>query len=652
MDTLMEQDKNFACHVFTTEKLHAQNKLSHEDVAKIAQELKNWAIIKGATHYTHWTQPLHGRTMAKQDSFQHVQMGLISEQFTADTLLRGEADGSSLPNGGLRQTAKARAYTIWDSQTKAFIWGKVLYIPAFVISYEEKSLDFALPLRKASDMLNQKAQQLCALFDPSITQVFATLGWEQEYFVIDKNLAKQRQDIVNCQHTLFGNLPSKHQQMEDHYYGAIPNRVLTFIKDLEEEAWQMGIPIKTRHNEVAPNQFECAPVFEEVCQGVNSNMLLQMLMQDVAEKHGLMVLLHEKPFQGINGSGKHNNFSLATNTGINVFNPGKEPQNNLLFLSFLVLMLEAVHEHSDLLLASIASSGNEHRLGAQEAPPAIFSVYLGEELHRLVFHLAQGDLSAYQAVQKMMNLPNLPALAKDASDRNRTSPFAYTGAKFELRAVGAAANPSEAMTVLQSILAHRIDLFLAEIAGKLDNILPVLQKKAKALMPILFEGNGYSAEWVLEAQKRGLPNIPQAMQAFKAYIKPENIKIFEKLGVYSAEEITARYHVQVENYEKTLAIEHKTLESLYLQHISHSLDKYIAFLRHAGLDDAKMLEKRQTITEKWADYEKNLAQARQEAIWQMQKDFALNLQKDFNWLEKHIPQDFWDLPKYQDLLCF
>src|ERR1700733_1045166 len=510
---------------------------------QIAAGMRQWAESKGVTHFTHWFQPLTGTTAEKHDSFFTIKSdGTAIEQFEGDALIQQEPDASSFPSGGLRATFEARGYTGWDPSSPPFIMeigaGKTLCIPTIFVSYTGESLDYKAPLLKALASLDKAAVDVCHYFDKNVTKVTATLGWEQEYFVVDEGLFNARPDLVMTERTVFGHAPAKGQQLEDHYFGSIPERVYAFMRDYENEAYKLGIPLRPRHNEVAPAQFECAPIFEEVSVAVDHNILLMDIMDRVARRHKLRVLLHEKPFAGINGSGKHNNWSMATDTGVNLLAPGKTPKTNLMFLTFFVNTIKAVHDYSDLLRASIADAGNDHRLGANEAPPAIISIFIGKYLSEVLNQVEKrvgGKFSEQDEVILKLDIhKTIPELMLDNTDRNRTSPFAFTGNKFEFRAVGSEANCATAMTILNTIMAETLKNFKEDV----DTLIEKGEKKEIAIMhvireyivsseKILFEGDGYSEEWKKEAERRGLPNVKTTPLALDALLSEKAKHLFE-----------------------------------------------------------------------------------------------------------------------------
>ena len=534
--------------------------ISRKVADQTASAMKEWAISRGATHYTHWFQPLTGSTAEKHDSFiSPTADGRAIEKFDGSLLVQQEPDASSFPSGGIRNTFEARGYTLWDPTSPAFVWGETLCIPTIFISYTGYALDNKMPLLKALSAVDAAATSVCQYFDKNITKVNATLGWEQEYFLVDKALYAARPDLAMTGRALFGAAPAKGQQLDDHYFGAIPERVSAFMKDFEMEAHKLGIPVTTRHNEVAPNQFELAPVFEEANLANDHNLLLMELLEKVARRHDFRILLHEKPFAGVNGSGKHNNWSLGTNTGVNLLKPGNNPKTNLRFLTFFVNTLAALHRHADVVRASIASVGNDHRLGANEAPPAIMSAFIGsqltESLDALEASIKAGKLTPADKTALKLEIGRIPEVLLDNTDRNRTSPFAFTGNKFELRAAGSTANCAVPMTVLNTIVAEQLNAFKAAVDARIkggdkkdDALLKELQKLIKEHKAIRFEGNGYGDEWVKEAKKRGLSNLTDTPTALQVWGRKEVASLFSSLGVLTTEELHARQEVEYENY--------------------------------------------------------------------------------------------------------
>ena len=553
----------------------------------IAIGMKEWAIAKGATHYTHWFQPLTGATAEKHDAFfEPVGDGRAIEKFGGGQLVQQEPDASSFPSGGIRNTFEARGYTAWDPTSPAFIYGTTLCIPTVFVAYTGEALDNKTPLLRALQAVDHAATAVCKYFDKNVRKVNASLGWEQEYFLIDSALASSRPDIVLTGRTLLGHAPAKGQQLDDHYFGTIPNRAMQYMKDLETECMLLGIPVKTRHNEVAPNQFELAPIYEEANLAVDHNSLLMDVMGKVAERHNFKVLLHEKPFAGVNGSGKHNNWSLSTDTGVNLLSPGKTPMSNLQFLTFFVNTIKAVLDYEELLRASVASASNDHRLGANEAPPAIISVFIGKQLTNVLHELenvTRGKLSPEEKTELKLNVVGkIPEILLDNTDRNRTSPFAFTGNKFEFRAVGSNANCANPMTVLNSIVAKQLMDFKVEVDGLIDNkgmkkddaVFNVLREYIKKSKNILFEGNGYSEEWAVEAKKRGLSNNKTTPEALKAKVSQKALDLFETLGVMNKVESEARYEIEMEEYVLRLQIEGRVLGDVARNHVVPTAVKY------------------------------------------------------------------------------
>lgn len=565
-----------------------KNHTIQRDIAdQIAVAMKEWAISKGATHYTHWFQPLTGSTAEKHDAFFEItNSGQGIEQFEGKQLVQQEPDASSFPNGGIRNTFEARGYTAWDPTSPAFIFGSTLCIPTVFVAYTGEALDYKTPLLRALNAVDSSATLVARYFDKNVRKVSASLGWEQEYFLIDKSLAISRPDIELTGRTLLGHSSAKGQQLDDHYFGTIPTRALNFMRDLEMESVLLGIPVKTRHNEVAPNQFELAPIYEEANLAVDHNSLLMDLMKKVAERHHFKVLFHEKPFAGVNGSGKHNNWSLKTDQGVNLLAPGKTPMSNLQFLTFFINTIKAVCDNEELLRASIASASNDHRLGANEAPPAIMSVFIGAQLTKVLGELegvTKGKLSPEEKTDLKLNVVGkIPEILLDNTDRNRTSPFAFTGNKFEFRAVGSMANCANPMTVLNSIVAKQLIEFKAETDELIDkkglkkdeaifNILREYIKKSKA---ILFEGNGYGESWKKEAKKRGLSNNKNTPNALKVKIDPKTIELYKCLNVMNKIEIEARYEIELEEYIHRIQIEGRVLGDIARNHIIPTAVKY------------------------------------------------------------------------------
>lgn len=594
---------------------------------QVAVAMKDWALSKGATHYTHWFQPLTGSTAEKHDSFfTPIESDRAIERFNGSMLIQQEPDASSFPNGGIRNTFEARGYTAWDPTSPAFIVGTTLCIPSIFISYTGETLDYKTPLLKALHAVDEAATNICkAYFDKNVTKVTATLGWEQEYFLIDSALYQSRPDLIFTGRTLLGHSPAKGQQLDDHYFGSIPTRVMNFMKELEIECMKLGIPVTTRHNEVAPNQFELAPMFEETNVAVDHNSLLMDIMARVAHKHHFHILFHEKPFAGVNGSGKHNNWSLATDTGENLLSPGKNPKKNLQFLTFFINTLKAVHDYADLLRASIASASNDHRLGANEAPPAIISAFIGTQLSAVLEELEKvtdGKLSPEEKTDLKLNVVGkIPEILLDNTDRNRTSPFAFTGNKFELRAVGSSANCGEPMTALNAMVAKQLTLFKNEV-DKLINtkklkkdeaIFNVLREYIKDCKKIIFEGDGYSTDWTKEAQKRGLHNLKTTPEALKKELDKKFISLFEELSIYNHREFEARNEIKLEKYCANIDIEAKVLSDIARNHIIPAALKY----QNRLIDNVKGLKEIFGETEF-----KNLAKEQMELITDISKNVS------------------------------
>ncbi len=664
-----------------------QGKTIDRDVADhIAAGMKRWAISKGASHYTHWFQPLTGSTAEKHDSFYEPEDGMAIEKFSGSSLVQQEPDASSLPSGGLRNTFEARGYTAWDPGSPAFIYentsGKTLCIPTIFVSYNGEALDYKAPLLKSLNLVDKAATDVCRFFDPQVNKVSASLGIEQEYFLIDRAMYHARPDLVMSDRTLFGHAPAKGQQMEDHYFGSIPDRVFNFMYELEVEALKLGIPLKTRHNEVAPGQYECAPMFEEVNLAIDHNQLLMDLMEEVAHRHNFEVILHEKPFAGINGSGKHNNWSLITNTGINLLAPGKEPNENLQFLTFFINTIKAFHESADIIRASIASASNDHRLGANEAPPAIMSIFIGSTLTKVLEAFSKNEKASSTDEDKTINIFRVPEILVDNTDRNRTSPFAFTGNKFELRAVGSSSNSANAMTALNTAMASQLIEFKAKVDALIANgtetsdaLIQVLKKELADAQPRLFEGNGYSDEWVVEAEKRGLSNIKTTPEALDAVVSNQAEKIFVQNGIFTLPELKARHEIFLEEYIKKLQIEGRLISDLTYTHILPAAIEYqtvvagnINELRAAGLDEdiiqpqvdlLRDLSKHIGEMKKLSD---QMLQARKDAnMLQNTKERAMayctGVKELFDQIRYHadkleimVDDQLWRLPKYREML--
>ncbi len=652
---------------------------------QVASAMKAWAISKGGTHYTHWFQPLTGTTAEKHDAFfEPSGDGSAIETFSGDALAQQEPDASSFPSGGLRNTFEARGYTAWDPSSPAFIMGRTLCIPTVFVSYTGEALDYKVPLLKALIALDKAAVDVCHYFDRSIERVNASLGIEQEYFLVDIALFNARPDLYLTGRTLFGHMSAKNQQLEDHYFGSIPERVYAYMQDLEIEALQLGIPLKTRHNEVAPSQFECAPVFEEINLAIDHNQLLMDLMDRVAIRHNFKVLLHEKPYAGINGSGKHNNWSMITNTGRNLLSPGKTPKNNLMFLTFFVNTIKAVHDHADLLRASIASVNNDHRLGANEAPPAIISIFLGSQLSDVLDEIETSRISKKIKDDALLwqGIPKIPQILKDNTDRNRTSPFAFTGNKFELRAVGSSANSAYPMTILNMIMAEQLKKFKFDVDRLLRKgekkdvaLLMVIKKYIRESKAIRFEGNGYSVDWEKEAEARGLSNFKTTPKALDALLTEKSTILFEDSNVFSLREAQARHEVLLESFYKKLQIEARVIGELVTNVIIPTAISYqsklvdnVKGLKDIGLDPSTY-EAQLDIINKIAGHvnfiksnvgymvaERKLANSiddiREKAIAydEKVKAFFVPIRYHVDKLEQLIDDSLWPLPKFRELL--
>ncbi len=562
-------------------------KIDRSIANQVSSSMKDWALSKGVTHYTHWFQPLTGATAEKHDAFfETIGGGMAIEKFGGSQLVQQEPDASSFPSGGIRNTFEARGYTAWDPTSPAFIYGTTLCIPTIFVAYTGEALDYKTPLLRALHAVDDAATAICKYFDKNVKKVTSSLGWEQEYFLVDKTLAASRPDIILTGRTLLGHSAAKGQQLDDHYFGSIPSRALNFMRELETECMLLGIPVKTRHNEVAPNQFELAPIYEEANLAVDHNSLLMDIMGRIAAKHNFKVLMHEKPFAGINGSGKHNNWSLSTDTGVNLLAPGKTPMSNLQFLTFFINTIKAVNEHEALLRAAIASASNDHRLGANEAPPAIISVFIGEQLTKVLEELegvTKGKLSPQEKTELKLNVVGkIPDVLLDNTDRNRTSPFAFTGNKFEFRAVGSTANCGNPMTVLNTIVAKQLKDFKVEVDKLIDKkdlkkdeaVFNVLREYIKSSKRILFEGNGYGEAWEKEAKKRGLSNNKTTPEALKARMSKKTIALFEEMNVMSKIETEARYEIEIEAYIMHIQIEGRVLGDIARNHIVPTAVKY------------------------------------------------------------------------------
>lgn len=586
-ETVMRQFLTKEAYQNVMDAMKTGKKIDRNVADHISTGMKEWAISKGVTHYTHWFQPLTGATAEKHDSFfEPLSEGRAIEKFGGGQLVQQEPDASSFPSGGIRNTFEARGYTAWDPTSPAFIWGTTLCIPTVFVSYTGEALDNKTPLLRALQAVDHAATAVAKYFDKNVTKTTATLGWEQEYFLIDSALVASRPDITLTGRTLLGHSPAKGQQLDDHYFGSIPSRAIAFMMDLEIECMKLGIPVKTRHNEVAPNQFELAPIFEEANLAVDHNSLIMDVMRKVGERHKLSVLMHEKPFAGINGSGKHNNWSLATDTGTNLLSPGSTPMKNLQFLTFFINTIKAVYDHEELLRAAIASASNDHRLGANEAPPAIISVFIGSQLTAVLDELEKvtdGKLSPQEKTDLKLNVVGkIPEILRDNTDRNRTSSFAFTGNKFEFRAVGSLANCANAMTVLNSIVAKQLKEFKVEVdkliknkkMKKDDAIFNVLRDYIKKSKKIRFEGDGYGEAWEKEAKKRGLSNNRTTPQALKARVSKSTIGLFEELEVMNKVEIEARHEIELEEYAMRVQIEGRILGDIARNHVIPTAIRY------------------------------------------------------------------------------
>ena len=664
--------------------------LNREVADSVAEGMKQWALDNGAKHYTHWFHPLTDGTAEKHDSFiEHDGKGGVMEDFTGKLLVQQEPDASSFPNGGIRNTFEARGYSAWDISSPAFILGNTLCIPTIFISYTGESLDYKMPLLRAINSVDKAATSVAQLFDPKVKHVFSYLGWEQEYFLVDEALYSARPDLVMTGRTLMGHESAKNQQLEDHYFGSIPSRVEAFMLDLEIECHKLGIPAKTRHNEVAPNQFELAPIFEELNLANDQNLLLMLLMDDVARRHNFRVLLHEKPFNGVNGSGKHNNWSLGTDTGVQLFSPGKTPEANLQFITFFVNVMAAVYKHNGLIKASISSATNGHRLGANEAPPAIISIFVGNQLSHILDKLETSDKNELANLagkeDKKSGAPQIPDLLIDNTDRNRTSPFAFTGNRFEFRAVGSSANCASAMIAINAAVADQLNEFKVAVDARVSKgeaLEHAILSEIKALItfakPMHFDGNGYSDEWKEEAKRRGLDCETSVPLIFDAYLKPESIEMFKRTNVFSEVELHARNEVKWEIYTKKIQIEARVLGDLAINHVIPVATKYQSIL----LDNVYKIktlfpqEKFETIAtselqmiEKIADHMmiirekvqqmvdarkvankiecmRTKAIAYHDTVFPLLDEIRYHIDK----LELMIDDEMWPLPKYRELL--
>ena len=672
--------------------VRAGQKIDRAMAAQIANGIRAWAESKGVTHFTHWFQPLTGTTAEKHDSFFTLKSdGTPIEQFEGDALVQQEPDASSFPSGGLRATFEAKGYTAWDPSSPAFIMdigtGKTLCIPTIFVSYTGESLDYKAPLLKALEALNKAAVDVCNYFDRNVQKVTPTLGWEQEYFVVDEGLFNARPDLVMCGRTVFGHSPAKGQQLEDHYFGSIPERVYAFMRDFETESYKLGIPLRTRHNEVAPAQFECAPIFEEANLAVDHNTLLMDIMTRVAARHKLRVLLHEKPFAGINGSGKHNNWSMATDTGVNLLAPGRTPKTNLMFLAFFVNTIKAVHDYDDLLRASIASASNDFRLGANEAPPAIISVFIGQYLSKVLQDVKERVGEKFdEQDESMLKIDihrSIPELLMDNTDRNRTSPFAFTGNKFEFRAVGSSANCANAMTVLNAIVAETLKNFKRDVDGLIEKgekkeiaILHTIKEYIVGSEKILFEGNGYSEEWEKDAESRGLANVKTTPLALDAMVTDKAKALFEHNRIYTHPELEARHEIELEKYIKKVQIEGRLMVELATTyvlpaaiHYQNKLVENIRGLKEIGVvegtcdERTKLLNKLSEHINETSKLTVEMIEARKKCnamtdtremaiayCTEVKEAYYDRIRYHVDKLEQFVDDKEWYLPKYRELL--
>ena len=661
--------------------------LSRKLADSVAEGMKRWAIDMGARHYTHWFHPLTDGTAEKHDAFiDHDGKGGVVEEFTGKLLVQQEPDASSFPNGGIRNTFEARGYSAWDISSPAFIADGTLCIPTIFISYTGESLDYKTPLLKALNAVDKAATRVARMFDPEVEHVNSFLGWEQEYFLVDEALYAARPDLVMTGRTLMGHESAKNQQLEDHYFGAIPSRVEAFMLDLEIEAHKLGIPAKTRHNEVAPNQFELAPIYEETNLANDHNLLLMSLMSEVARRHNFRVLLHEKPFAGINGSGKHNNWSLGTDRGVLLFAPGKTPEQNLQFIAFVANVMSAVHKHNGLMKATIISATNQHRLGANEAPPAIISMFLGTQLSRILDEIETIDEIKLEGKEKMsLEINQIPELSIDNTDRNRTSPFAFTGNRFEYRAVGSSANCAAAMIALNAAVADQLNQFadaveasMAEGKSRDEAMFAEIRKLIRESRAIHFDGNGYSDEWKEEAARRGLDVETSAPLMYDAYQRPETVEMFKRTGVFTQKELEARNEVKWEMYTKKIQIESRVLGDLAINHVLPAATRYQSVLLDNvykikqlfnGEKADKIARQDMASIEQMADHmatirgavdqmvearkkanrlegEREKAIAYHDTVFPLMEDIRYHIDK----LELMVDNEIWPLPKYRELL--
>ena len=656
---------------------------------QIAQGMKTWAMERGATHYSHWFQPLNDSTAEKHDAFfEPMQGGGSFETFKGELLVQQEPDASSFPNGGLRNTFEARGYSAWDPSSPAFIIDKTLCIPSIFIAYTGEALDFKTPLLKSLQVVCKAAEDVCQYFDKDVKKVNVTLGWEQEYFLVDEALFLARPDLMQTGRTLMGHIAAKDQQLDDHYFGAIPSRVLEYMKEFEEQAYRLGIPIKTRHNEVAPNQFECAPMFEEANIAVDHNTLLMTVMRKVALKHKLRVLFHEKPFAGVNGSGKHCNWSMMTDTGVNLLAPGKTPKNNIQFLTFFVNAIKAAHDYGTLFMASIATQSNSHRLGAHEAPPAVMSVFAGSTLSDMLDSIEERvsdkKMTPDEKTDIKLDIGKIPDILLDNTDRNRTSPFAFTGNRFEFRATGSSHTCAAPLTVINTAIAEELIQFKKEVDALIDKgvkkdeaILQVIRKYIIASKKIRFEGNGYSQAWLDEAGKRGLESIGSIPEAFTVFNRPQYKELLTKHGVYSESEICARYEINLEILIKKIQIESRVLADMAANHIVPTAIKYqnVLIQNVQGLKDIMPDEYMELASEeiraitKIAKYVKSIREHNRQMIdarkkynkteniierangyWDVVRPIMSVIRQDIDKLELIVDDELWPLPKYREMM--
>ncbi len=672
------------------EAIDEGQRLDRSIANQVAEGMKTWAVEKGATHYTHWFQPLNDSTAEKHDAFIEPSLnGTSFENFNGNLLVQQEPDASSFPSGGLRNTFEARGYSAWDPSSPAFIVDKTLCIPSIFISYNSEALDFKTPLLKSISAIDKAAVEVCQLFDKDVTKVTPNLGWEQEYFLVDEALYNARPDLQQAGRTLMGHTAAKDQQLDDHYWGAIPERVCNYMKEFEEAAYRLGIPLKTRHNEVAPNQFECAPVYEEANIAVDHNVLLMSIMRRVAVKHHLKVLFHEKPFAGVNGSGKHCNWSLSTNTGVNLFSPGKNPKSNMQFLTFFVCTLKAAFDYGTLMMASVATETNSHRLGANEAPPTVMSVFTGSTLSAMLDsiekRISQKKLTPDEKTRIKLDIGKIPEILLDNTDRNRTSPFAFTGNRFEFRATGTLSNCAMPLIVLNTAMAEELTQFKAEVDKLVDKgvkkdeaILQVIRQFIISSKKVRFEGNGYSEEWHKEAEQRGLKGISNVCNALKEYLDERNEKLFGKFHIFNRTELDARYEIKNEIFLKKVQIESRVIADMANNHIIPTAVAYqnilienIRGLKELFPDEYKTMAK--DVIETIHDITGHVNEIRRlstemtetrkrlnriENIPERAARYEIEVREKMNDIRRHIDKlelvvddRLWPLPKYRELLA-